>query len=214
MFNEDNDYLLAAKKKKENTENATGTGETSNTHSDSEDRIESVNNDIYFYAEVTRTNNLTLNKKIDSLGTKYYNFSNSLNMDHVAPLNLHINSFGGSVFAGFSTVDHILNSKVPVYSIVDGCAASAATLISVVAARRYMHKHAFMLIHQLSAASWGKYEELKDSMVNNDMIMKKIKEIYEQHTKIPTKKLGEILKHDLWWDAKTCLEYGLIDEII
>ena len=28
------------------------------------------------------------------------------------------------------------------------------------------------------------------------------------------KKLDEILKHDLMWDAKTCLEYGLVDEIV
>jgi ATP-dependent protease ClpP protease subunit len=214
MFNENNDYLLNSKSKKENVENAASSGDDGNTHSDSKNRIESVNNNIYFYAEVTRTNNLTLNKKIDSLGMKYYNFSNSLGMENVAPLNLHINSFGGSVFAGFSTVDHIINSKVPVHSIVDGCAASAATLISVVSDHRYMHKHAFMLIHQLSAGSWGKYSELKDNMENNDLIMNKIKEIYQEYTKIPSKKLDEILKHDLWWDAKTCLEYGLIDEII
>ena len=44
--------------------------------------------------------------------------------------------------------------------------------------------------------------------------MKKIKGIYEQYTKIPRKQLSEILQHDLWWDAKTCLDYGLIDEII
>jgi len=28
------------------------------------------------------------------------------------------------------------------------------------------------------------------------------------------KKLNEILKHDLWFDSKTCLEYGLVDEIV
>ena len=28
------------------------------------------------------------------------------------------------------------------------------------------------------------------------------------------KKLDEILKHDLMWDAQTCLQYGMIDEII
>ena len=32
---------------------------------------------------------------------------------------LHINSYGGSVFAGFSSVDYILNSEVPVTSIID-----------------------------------------------------------------------------------------------
>tara|TARA_R110000824_G_scaffold103999_1_gene246857 strand:+ start:1750 stop:2382 length:633 start_codon:yes stop_codon:yes gene_type:complete len=207
------DYWLAAKKNKE-VINVTAAENDNDDHSDSESRIESINNDIYFYAEVTRTNNLTLNKKIDSLGMKYFNYSNSLNMNIVAPLYLHINSFGGSVFAGFSSVDHILNSKVPVHSVVDGCAASAATIMSVVASERYMHKHAFMLIHQLSAGYWGKYEELKDDMQNNDLIMNKIKDIYKEYTKIPSKKLDEVLKRDLWWDAKTCLEYGLIDEII
>lgn len=207
------DYWLTAKKNKE-VINVTAAENDNDDHSDSESRIESINNDIYFYAEVTRTNNLTLNKKIDSLGMKYFNYSNSLNMNIVAPLYLHINSFGGSVFAGFSSVDHILNSKVPVYSVVDGCAASAATIMSVVASERYMHKHAFMLIHQLSAGYWGKYEELKDDMQNNDLIMNKIKDIYKEYTKIPSKKLDEVLKRDLWWDAKTCLEYGLIDEII
>ena len=51
-------------------------------------------------------------------------------------------------------------------------------------------------------------------MENCDNFMKVIKEIYEEHTKIPKKELDKILKHDLWWDAEKCLSYGLIDEII
>ena len=42
----------------------------------------------------------------------------------------------------------------------------------------------------------------------------KIKKIYIEHAKIPKSKLNQILKHDLWFDAKTCLNYGLVDEII
>tara|TARA_A100001201_G_scaffold102547_2_gene87987 strand:+ start:568 stop:1206 length:639 start_codon:yes stop_codon:yes gene_type:complete len=198
----------------ESTPESSAAADNKATHSDSKNRIESINNDIYFYAEVRRQNNLTLNKKLDSLGIKYFNYSNSLGMAEVAPINLYINSYGGSVFAGFSSVDHIINCKVPVHSIVDGCAASAATIMSVVADHRMMQKHSFMLIHQLSAGSWGKFEDLKDDMTNNELLMKTIKEIYEQYTKIPRKQLNEILKHDLWWDAKTCLEYGLVDEII
>ncbi len=45
-------------------------------------------------------------------------------------------------------------------------------------------------------------------------MMNTIKNVYKEHTKLPMKKLDEILKHDLMWDAKTCLKYGLIDEII
>ena len=38
--------------------------------------------------------------------------------------------------------------------------------------------------------------------------------IYEEHTKIPKTKIKDILKRDIWWDAKTCLKYGLVDDII
>ena len=51
-------------------------------------------------------------------------------------------------------------------------------------------------------------------MDNCDRFMEMIIEVYEQHTKIPKKELNKVLKHDLWWDAKKCLEYGLVDEII
>jgi ATP-dependent protease ClpP protease subunit len=113
-----------------------------------------------------------------------------------------------------SAVDYIKSSQIPVTSVIDGCAASAATLMSVVAKKRLMREHSFMLIHQLSSISWGKFEELKDEMTNNELLMRTITDIYTQYTRIPKKKLKEMLKRDLWWDAKTCLEYGLIDDII
>jgi ATP-dependent Clp protease protease subunit len=184
------------------------------TDSDSRNQVSSANNRVYFYSEVTRTKILTLNKKIRSLNITLKNQVSTLTLGQPPNIYLHINSYGGSVFAGFSALDYIKNSKTPIHSIIDGCAASAATMMSVAASERYMHEHAFMLIHQLSAGSWGKHEELKDEMMNNELLMKTIKSIYAEHTKIPKKKLGEILKRDLWWDAKTCLEYGLVDDII
>ena len=44
--------------------------------------------------------------------------------------------------------------------------------------------------------------------------METIRSIYSKHTKIPKKKLDEILDHDLWLSAEECLKYGLVDEII
>jgi ATP-dependent protease ClpP protease subunit len=113
-----------------------------------------------------------------------------------------------------AAVDYIKNSKIPVHTIIDGCAASAATLMSCVAERRYMHKNACMLVHQLSGVMWGKFQEMEDDMENSKMLMDKIKNIYKEHTKIPKKELDNILKHDIWWEAEKCLEYGLIDELI
>ena len=178
------------------------------------DQVTSANNRIYFYSEVTRPKILALNKSLKNLEINMFNKATALQSNAIGDLYLHINSYGGSVFAGFSAVDYIRTSQVPVTTVIDGCAASAATMMSVVGEHRMMHEHAFMLIHQLSAGSWGKYEELKDDMANNELLMKTIKDIYLKHTKIPQKELAKMLKHDLWWSAKTCLKYGLVDEIV
>jgi len=86
--------------------------------------------------------------------------------------------------------------------------------MSIVGHHRTMHRHSFMLIHQISSTMWGKFEEMKDDMKNSELLMKTIIQLYEEHTRIPRSELSKILKHDLWWDAETCLDYGLVDEII
>ena len=71
-----------------------------------------------------------------------------------------------------------------------------------------------MLVHQLQSVMWGKYQEFEDEMENLKRLMKMIKDIYKEYTRLPMKNLDEILKHDLWFDAETCLKYGLVDEIL
>ena len=177
------------------------------------DYLEIVNNRIYFYSGVETKNVLGLNKAMRELGAEIQHSATMLECEP-ADIFLHVNSHGGDLFAGLAAMDEIRKSKTPIISIVDGCAASAATLMTIAAHKRQINKHAYMLIHQLSSGMWGKYEEMKDAMENNDLFMRIIKDIYEEHTKLPKRKINEILKRDLWFDAETCLEYGLVDEII
>ncbi len=175
--------------------------------------VDSSHNRIYFYSAVTRPKILKLNKFLFNMNVSMLSKTVPLDYDP-PPIKLHINSYGGSVFAGLAALDYIKNSKVPVHTIIDGCAASAATLMSCVGAHRQMHRNACMLVHQLSGAMWGKFQEMEDDFENSKMLMDKIKNIYNQHTKIPKREMDKILKHDLWWEAEKCLQFGLIDEII
>ncbi len=175
--------------------------------------VDTLHNRIYFYSGVTRPKILQLNKNIFSLNVNMISKTTPLEYEP-PPIILHINSYGGSVFAGLAAVDYIKNSKIPVHTVIDGCAASAATLMSCVGAHRMMHRNSCMLVHQLSGVMWGKFQEMQDDMQNSEMLMEKIKNIYKEHTKIPKKEMDNILKHDLWWEAEKCLQYGLIDEII
>jgi ATP-dependent protease ClpP protease subunit len=192
--------------KKEKTPRKAG-GEASEKH------ISVQDNKIYFYAGVNRNSCSELNKKIGELEGKSLTLSNTLGI-LPPPIKIYINSGGGGITSGISSMDTILRCKVDVETYVDGFSASAGTFLSVVGKRRFMSRNSYMLIHQLSSSFWGTYANFDDEKKNLDLMMKTIKNIYKQYTKLPMKKLDEMLKHDLMWDAETCLKYGMIDEII
>ena len=176
--------------------------------------IRVIENTIFYYADVTEQSALDLNQALYELDVKIRNSFSFLGSDFKPHIKLRINSYGGSIFAGLAILDSIRNLNSDVYTYVDGAAASAATIISVAGKRRFIGKNSMMLIHQLSTANYGKYSELEDDMENNRRLMKSIKDIYKQYTKVPMKHIDEILKHDLWFDSAKCLELGLVDEIL
>jgi len=172
-------------------------------------------NHIYFYADVEHTSCLELNKTLQEKADELLGIS--MKNDWGKPkIYLHINSYGGSIFAGISSMDTILRlrEKVDIITIVEGGVASAGTFLSVVGTKRWMTGNSFMLIHQLSSGLWGKYKDLKDDMQNCDRLMEMIKKVYAKYTHVPSEELDQILDHDLWWDANKCLEMKLIDKII
>ena len=179
----------------------------------SEKHISVQDNKIYFYSGVNRNACVELNKKIGELEAKSLTLSNTLGI-LPPPIKIFINSGGGSIVSGIASMDTILRCQVPIETYVDGFSASAATFLTVVGKKRYMSRNSYMLVHQLSSTFWGTYANFEDEKKNLDLIMRTIKDVYKKYTKLPMKKLNDILKHDLMWDAKTCLEYGLIDEII
>lgn len=174
--------------------------------------IRVIENNVYFYGDVSESNALDLNSALRAVDMKLKSAATVLDVTPV--IKLHINSYGGSLFAGLATVDTIRSLNSEVHSIIDGAAASAATIISCSCTKRSIGKYSKMLIHQLSSGMYGKYTELEDDMENNKHLMETIKAIYKEYTKVPMKKLNEILKHDLWFDSKTCLALGLVDEIL
>ena len=178
-----------------------------------EKHISVQDNKIYFYAGVNRNSCVELNKKIGELETKSLTLSKTLGI-LPPPIKIFINSGGGSIVSGIASMDTILRCKVPIETYVDGFSASAATFLTVVGGKRYMSRNSYMLVHQLSSTFWGTYANFEDEKKNLDLMMRTIKDVYKKYTKLPMKDLNNILKHDLMWDAKTCLEYGMIDEII
>jgi ATP-dependent protease ClpP protease subunit len=173
-----------------------------------------TSNEIYFYDDVTRQSIFNLNKQINDVSKTLSILQNQYNLSTNPIINLYVSSDGGEVFPALSSVDRIKNSKIPVDTYVEGLVASAATLISVVGHRRYISKNAFLLIHEVRSEFWGNFSEFQDENKNMELLMRCIKKIYLEHTKLKDNELSDILKHDIYLDANDALKYGLVDEII
>jgi len=130
------------------------------------------------------------------------------------PIKLYITSNGGYVYQAFSAIDTINEMKIPVHTICKGFVASAGTLLSLAGKKKYITESSYMLIHELRSGFWGKYTNLSESFENSKQLMEHIKSYYISKTKISPEELDEQLKKDISWNAQTCLEKGLVDEII
>lgn len=178
--------------------------------------VEIQGNNIYFYSSVNTNSVYKLNKiiqdecrKLEDLKAKNPLIKNLT----YNPLYLFIQSYGGSLLPTFSAIDTIKKSTIPIYTVVDGYAASAGTLMSVVGKKRFIKPNAYMLIHQLSSSASGKMNEIADDFENCSLHMEHLKRIYFEHTKISEEEIDEILSHDKWWPAEKCIEYGLVDKL-
>ena len=234
-----NDYLVNDRKlkkhKKQTTNNSNSENDSSNSDDDEIDPEELKGfirdklgdmfnkhdekgkgklNHIYFDSVVNKSNCRKLINQIEEINTKIGKLICDYDMDDPPKIYLHINSFGGSIFAAFNVIDAIRKSKFPIVTIIEGAAASAATLISVFGHERWITKHGYMLIHQLSSVCWGKMAEIQDEFENLKEITDRIMEIYSEKTQMKRTELRSILKHDRWWRAEDCLKKGLVDKII
>jgi ATP-dependent protease ClpP protease subunit len=175
---------------------------------------EPLGNKIYFYTDISKDTILTLNKQIDNVSKQMKITQLTYNLSVPPPIEIHICSDGGDVFASMSAVDKITNSDVPIYTYIEGVAASAATLLSVCGHKRFISKNSVMLIHQVSSGLWGNYMAFKDELQNLELIMILIRSVYLNKSKIKLKELDKILERDVFLNSSQCIKKGLVDYII
>lgn len=192
------------KRKRNNSNNEENNGEEDYTD------IAIIENNVYFYCEVSRETVLNLNAKLNKLVNDIKTHQLLFSYDHI---NIYIQSEGGELYAGLSAMHYISNLDIHVNTIIDGFVASAASLIALGGHEIWMQKHATLLIHQLSTGFAGKYEEFKDENKNNKLTMKMLEDIYLTKTSIPKKMLKKYFTRDIHLDSKTCLEYKIVHSV-
>jgi len=134
------------------------------------------------------------------------------------PINMYINSPGGSVYDGMAVYDLMQYIKCPVHTYVTGMAASMGSFIAQAGepGHRYLLPHAITMIHQPSSGTRGKVSDIEIDYLESSRIKKEMTELYVKHNSKGTsyEKFIELMDRDKWLTAPMAVELGLADQII
>lgn len=131
-------------------------------------------------------------------------------------VTFHINSPGGEVFAGVSIYNRMKEFTGNVTTIVDGLAASAASIIAQGGKTRKVCNGSLTMIHGASSFMIGYYNanQLKDDWNKINAIDKSISEIYASCTGIDKEKIKNMMVKTTWMSAQEAVENGFADEVV
>lgn len=131
-------------------------------------------------------------------------------------LTVRIHSGGGSVIDGLPIFDTLDNSGLKITTVIDGMAASMASVLSQVGAIRKMASNGMIMIHRVKGGSYGTSDDIRAYADLVDERETRIKEIFTEKTGQEADTVnGWFSKNTDWWiNAKEALQLGLVDEII
>lgn len=140
------------------------------------------------------------------------------NMGPVGTLNIRVNSYGGSVYAG-NAIINIIDSyrkkhNVKVNAYIEGIAASMGSGIPMVADKIYMAENAMMMIHKPYTIVMGNSADLEKEITILQKVEDTLVKNYMRHFNGTEEQLRDMLADETWLTADEALEYGFCDEIV
>lgn len=130
-------------------------------------------------------------------------------------VTVRINSGGGDVFAAHAIHNQLIAYKGKVTVIIDGLAASAATIIAVAGDRIIMPSNALFMIHNpaIGLSDYYGAEELAQAVEALNAIKASIVAAYRKRCNVSAEELAAMMDAETWMGAAECLEKGFVDEI-
>jgi ATP-dependent Clp protease protease subunit len=126
---------------------------------------------------------------------------------------VRINSGGGSVFDAVAIYNYLRSRKGGVDTIIDGFAASAATIVMLAGDKRSMGSGTFVMVHRASADTWGNADEIRKAAEDLEKIEGGILDIYRERTGATDEQISEWMDGDNHWlDAAEAAAAGFSTE--
>lgn len=126
---------------------------------------------------------------------------------------LKVNSLGGSVFDGTAIHNQLKSHKAKVIAVVDGIAASIASVIVMAADEIRMPANAMLMIHNPWTCECGTSDEMRRAADALDKIKESIITSYDR-SGLSHEDIGQLMSDETWFTAQDAVDQGFADTII
>lgn len=136
--------------------------------------------------------------------------------DSKKPIQLYINSPGGSVTSGLAIYDTMQYIKCPVSTVCLGMAGSMGAVLLAAGAKgkRFALPNSVVLLHQVAGGVTGEAVEIEITAKQIIKIKEKLNKILAKHTGRSLQQVEKDTDRNFYLSVEEAKEYGLIDEVI
>lgn len=131
------------------------------------------------------------------------------------PIDIYINSPGGSVYAGlaiYDTIKHLQKQGVVINTYATGLVASMAAILLISGNTRFSLPNSTIMFHQISSFTEGKLEDMKVDLKETERLQNVLNEII---TKEVSKEILNYCKYtDFYLDSQKAIEFSVIHKIL
>ncbi|BAL98733.1 MULTISPECIES: ClpP family protease [Caldilinea] len=132
------------------------------------------------------------------------------------PINMYINSPGGSIYAGLAIYDTMQMISAPVATYAVGVTASMATVLLAAGTKgkRYALPHATIHMHPASSGAQGYTEDMRIAVREQERVQTQLFHLVGKHSGHTWKEIEEEFTRDRYMNAIEAKKFGLVDHVL
>ncbi|TDW31015.1 head maturation protease, ClpP-related [Cryobacterium psychrophilum] len=146
----------------------------------------------------------------DGVGAK--TFSEQLDALDVDTIRLYLNSPGGAAWEGVAIMNSLRRHKARIEVIVDGIAASAASVIAMAGDHITMNRGSELMIHDAWGMAAGNAKDMEDTALILAKLSDSLADTYAARAGKDRAYWRDLMRAETWYTAEEAVIAGLADE--
>lgn len=139
--------------------------------------------------------------------------ASQINALDAGEIEVHLNSPGGIAFDGIAIHNALRQHAATVHVVVDGLAASAASIVAMAGDTVTMSRGSQMMVHNASGICMGQADDMRQVATVLDKVSASLADIYAARAGGTAADWRPVMDAETWFTASEAVDAGLADNV-